>query len=272
MFCYKLIFIIEEQTISPLNIEEFLTSLPQNVVSGEDISIPDNIIRKMFRTANLRKTDIFYDLGCGNNNAVKIAAKEFRVKRSVGIEIRKTEVIEARRKIIGINNAEIINQDIRKADISCATILLFWFTDPNIVGKMIKRFEEELKTGARILTIWTPPDLMLPTKAEFPFFICRKPFKYAKNITEQIKAIYGNSCIDFTAAWLLAEKYIDALGTVPTQYRRFVNILESMVVWINAWNIGVACEDEIPMPVQSYIGILKTFFNIDLSDMILKKG
>jgi hypothetical protein len=34
--------------------------------------------------------------------------------------------------------------------------------------------------------------------------------------------------------------------------------------------MGVACEEEIPPPVQTYIGILKTFFNIDLTDMISK--
>jgi hypothetical protein len=60
------------------------------------------------------------------------------------------------------------------------------------------------------------------------------------------------------------------LEVVPKQYLRFVNMLQSMIIWINAWNMGVACEDEIPPPVESYIGILKTFFNIDLSDMIHK--
>jgi hypothetical protein len=45
-------------------------------------------------------------------------------------------------------------------------------------------------------------------------------------------------------------------------------MLQSMIIWINAWNMGVACEDEIPPPVQAYTGILKTFFNIDLADMI----
>jgi hypothetical protein len=47
-------------------------------------------------------------------------------------------------------------------------------------------------------------------------------------------------------------------------------MLQSMIIWINAWNMGVACEEVIPPPVQTYIGILKTFFNIDLSNMISK--
>jgi hypothetical protein len=110
--------------------------------------------------------------------------------------------------------------------------------------------------------------MTIPDKLEFPFFVCKKPFKRARSIRQQIKAVYGNECIDFTASWLLAERYIDALEVVPSDYRRFVNILQSMVIWINAWNMGVACEDEIPPPVQTYVGILKTFFGIDLSEMI----
>jgi hypothetical protein len=43
-----------------------------------------------------------------------------------------------------------------------------------------------------------------------------------------------------------------------------------MIIWINAWNMGVACEEKIPPPVETYIGILKAFFDIDLSDMISK--
>jgi hypothetical protein len=35
--------------------------------------------------------------------------------------------------------------------------------------------------------------------------------------------------------------------------------------------MGVACEDEIPPPVQTYLGILKTFFNIDMSSMVTKE-
>jgi hypothetical protein len=43
-----------------------------------------------------------------------------------------------------------------------------------------------------------------------------------------------------------------------------------MIFWINAWNMCLACEEQIPPPVKSYLGILRTFFNIDLSDMFNK--
>jgi Histone methylation protein DOT1 len=251
-----------------LKIKHFLSSLPQSVLKGDDVSLPDNVIRKLFRFARLQRSDVFYHLGCGTNNTIGIAAKEFKVKKSVGIEIRKSVAARALNNIAGISNAQITNQDILKVRVSEASVLLFWFTNPKIIGQMIKRFETELSDGARVITIWSPLDLMVPAKAEFPFFICKKPFNYAETLSEQIKAIYGSACIDFSASWLLADRYMEALEVVPGKYRKFLNMLHSAIIWINAWNTGVACEDEIPPPLTTYIGVLKTFFNIDLADLV----
>ena len=254
-----------------MELSDFLSSLPQSVLRGERVSLTDNVVRKVFNFARLKKSDIFFHLGCGEGNAVAIAAKEFGVKKAVGIEIDKSLADDACRNITGLKNAYIINTDIRKADISDATILLFWFSDLDFVDALTKRFSKELKDGARVITIWAPLGMTLPDKVKFPFFVNKKPFKRARSIGQQIRSIYGTDCIDFTASWLLAERYIDALEVTPNEYRRFVNILQSMVIWINAWNMNISCEDEVPPPVQTYIGILKTFFNIDMSSMITRK-
>ena len=240
--------------------------MPQSTVKGDTASLSDNVIRRIFKLASLRKTDVFFHLGAGDGRAVEIAAREFGVKKSVGIEVDKLTAEKAHSRLARVPNAEIMVGDIRKADISKATVLLFWFTNPDMVDAMIKRFKKDLRVGARVITIWAPLGLTLPNKVDFPFFVSKKPFRRARSIRQQIKAIYGNECIDFTASWLLAERYIDALEVVRPDYRRFVNFLQSMVIWINAWNMGVACEKEIPPPVQTYVGILKTFFNIDLSE------
>jgi trans-aconitate methyltransferase len=241
------------------------------VIRGDVVSLNDNVVRKILNFAKLKKNDIFCHLGCGEGNAVMIAAKEFGIRKSVGIEIDESVATEASKHTARFKNAQVVNADIRNADISDATVLLFWFTEPNLVEAMTKRFKKELKDGARVITIWAPLTMTLPQKVEFPFFINKKPFKRARSIKQQIKAIYGTECIDFTASWLLAERYIDALEVTPSEYKRFVNMLQSMVIWINAWNMRVSCENEIPPPVQTYIGILRTFFNIDLSGMITKR-
>src|SRR5215472_2901588 len=135
------------------------------------ILFPDNVLRKLFRFVDLRKSDIFYDLGCGSSRAVAIAAEEFKVKRSIGIEIRRKIAIEARKKIVSMNNAEIIIGDIRKAAISDATVLFFWFTDPKVNEPMCTS-NYDIGSSRSYVT----------NKTKFPFFIFQKPFKYAKEI------------------------------------------------------------------------------------------
>ena len=165
-----------------MELGDFLSSLPQSVLSGERVSLTDNVVRKIFNFAKLKKSDIFCHLGCGDGNAVAIAAKEFGVKKSIGIEIDKTIADNARRNIADIKNAYIINKDIRKADISDATVLLFWFSDSDLVDALTRRFRKELKDGARVITIWAPLGMTLPHKVEFPFFVNKKPFKRARSI------------------------------------------------------------------------------------------
>ena len=72
-----------------MNISEFISTLPTSVLKGNNVRLPDNVIRRMFKLARLGKNDIFYDLGCGNSNAVYIASTEFKVKNAIGVEKRK---------------------------------------------------------------------------------------------------------------------------------------------------------------------------------------
>lgn len=251
-----------------MNINELISTLPSSVLSGNSIKLPDNVIRRMFKLARLDKNDIFYDLGCGNSDALYIASIEYKVKKAIGIEKRKTAVREILEKTKVLKNVKVIINDIRRVDISDGNVFLFLSIDDRIIKKMVGKFSTELKDGSRIISIWSPPGLIMPDKIDFPFFVSRTPFKFAKSIEEQIEVVYGQKCLDFTAAWLLGDKYLESLELVPAQYKRFLNILYAMIIWINAWNMKVSCEDEIPPPVESYLGILRTFFNLDLTSLI----
>lgn len=253
-----------------MKIDEFISHLPSEVISGHDITIADNVFRNLFKFSELSPQDVFYYIGFGNNiKSLEIAKEEFNVRKVVGIDDNEKFVNNAKNQIKNSQGIEILKKSIEVLNLSEASIVFFWFNDITLIDKLKQKIEKEMKIGSRIVTILSPPGLIIPSRVDYPFIMCKKPFNYASELKQQIKAIYGNSCIDFTASWLLSEKYIHKLET-PTQYARFINILLSMVIWINAWNNGVACEKEIPPPIESYIGILRTFFNIDLTEMLKK--
>lgn len=223
----------------------------------------------MFRLCNLSSSDTFYHLGVGNNiSTLRIAAEEFKVKKAIGIDIDSSVIGSNISKIEPLGNVDLIAENMFKQPLNDATVVFSWFIDERINEILVGKFQSELKSQAQIISVWSPPGLFLPDKVDFPITICKKPFRLGKSIKDQLEVIYSRDCIDFTASWNLADKYIKAFGNVDKSYYRFLNILHSLIIWFNAREIGIACEDEVPPPVKSYVGILRYFFNIDMSEFI----
>jgi len=245
-----------------LKIEEFLESLPQNIVSGDDVQLPDKSFREIFNFVDLGKNDIFYHLGCGDGKGVEIAIREFNVKKGIGIDNNIEKINEAK-NISG----EFICEDIKNSKIFDATVILFWFTDEEIIKHMIRKFEK-LKPGTKIVTIWGPLPDCLPENVNFPYIINTVPFNKAKTLQEQVLAVFGVKCIDFVTAWEFAERYTKAIGDPQVKNDRFLTIIQTLVIWINAKNLGVACREEIPESIKTYINIMKMHFDIDFEHLL----
>ena len=251
-----------------MKIEEFLKSLPNNIISGDDVQLPEYSFRRIFKFLDLNEKDIFYHLGCGDGKGIAIASEEFNVKKAVGIENNKENIQQAEKllKKKNLKNIELLFEDIKTAKINDATVVLFWFTDNDIIETMMKKFES-LQHGSRIITIWGPLPGCLPAKVDFPYIINTVPFKSA-DLKEQLLAIFDTKCIDFVTAWEYAERYTKAIGSLNLDNDRFLTILQSLIIWINAKNLGIACGNEIPEPIKNYMGILKTFFGIEVEHLL----
>lgn len=255
-----------------MKIEEYLKTLPQSIITGEDVELRDDTLREIFEFASLNKDDVFYHLGCGSGNSLVIALEEFGVKMAVGIDNNDQKIKTAKNLLEKkkLSRWTLRCEDIIQSDINDATVILFWFSDEQILDSMVSKFSK-LKQGCRIITIWGPLPGCLPNKVNFPYILNVTPFKKASDLKEQLLAVFGTDCIDFADAWEFADRYIKTIGTKEAENDRFVTILQSLVIWINAKNLGVACGDEIPMPIRNYMGILKTYFNIEIEHLLQQK-
>ena len=176
-----------------VKIEEYIKSLPSDIISGNNVQLPEYSIRKIFEFLNLGENDVFYHLGCGDGEGIKIALQEFHVKNATGVDNDK-EKIQRAKKLVEENRldrAKFLCEDVVTAKIDDATAILFWFADTEIIEKMKKRFQS-LKHGCRIVTIWGPLPECLPAQVDFPYIINQVPFKHA-DLKEDRKSTRLNS-------------------------------------------------------------------------------
>lgn len=252
-----------------MKIEDYISTLPSSIISGDEVELSDNTLREIFRFAGLTENDVFYHLGCGSGKSITISLEEFKVKKAIGIDNNKDKIVQAQKLLEEkhISNGSFRYQDVTVSDITDATVILFWFSDENVIEKMISKFEN-LKPGCKIITIWGPLTGFIPNKVDFPYILNVTPFKKAESLREQMLSVFNTDCIDFAVAWEFADRYSKAIGSKNSENDRFLTILQTIVIWINAKNLGIACGDDIPDPVKSYIGILKTYFNIEVEHLL----
>lgn len=114
---------------------------------------PRPVMDKMLEVANVKKSDVVYDLGCGDGRVV-IAAVKTSGARGVGIDIdpvRIGEAVENARKARVAERVQFRNQDLFEADIHDATVVML-FLSPEVNLKLRPKLWNDLKPGTRVIS------------------------------------------------------------------------------------------------------------------------
>jgi SAM-dependent methyltransferase len=113
---------------------------------------PQPVVEKMLELAKVKKTDLVYDLGCGDGRFVVTAAKKYGCK-AVGYDIDPNRVIESRENV-KLNNltnlVQIEQKDIFTLDLSKANVITLYLL-PRLNVQLIPQLEK-LKPGSRIVS------------------------------------------------------------------------------------------------------------------------
>src|ERR1700724_435583 len=113
----------------------------------------DEAVNAMLKLADVKPSDIVYDLGCGDGRIVIAAAKEYGA-HSVGIDINPQRIQEAKEnaKKAGVESlVHFEENDLFDADIHGASVVtLFLLSSVNL--KLRPKLQQELKPGTRIVS------------------------------------------------------------------------------------------------------------------------
>jgi len=113
----------------------------------------EKAVQEMLKLADVKKSDLVYDLGCGDGRIVIAAAKNYGA-RGVGIDISPDRIKEARENARKAGMEDLVRfeeKDLFQADIHEATVVTL-FLLPTINLKLRPRLLKELKPGTRVVS------------------------------------------------------------------------------------------------------------------------
>lgn len=129
--------------------------------SGQPARIPDvpfvpttdEGVKAMLKMADVKNTDVVYDLGCGDGRIVIAAAKNYGA-HAVGIDIDPKRIQEAKAnaKQAGVENlVRFEENDLFQADIHDASVVtLFLLSSVN--QRLRPKLVQDLKPGTRVVS------------------------------------------------------------------------------------------------------------------------
>jgi precorrin-6B methylase 2 len=129
------------------------TGRPQHKLDVPYVPTTEEAVKAMLKLADVKKSDVVYDLGCGDGRIVIAAAKEYGA-HGVGIDINPERIqeAEANAKKAGVEKLVRFEEtDLFKADIHEATVVtLFLLGSVNL--KLRPKLLRDLKPGTRIVS------------------------------------------------------------------------------------------------------------------------
>ena len=113
----------------------------------------ETAVQEMLKLANVKSSDLVYDLGCGDGRIVIAAAKTYGA-HGVGIDIDPQRIKEAKENArkAGVENlVRFEENDLFKADIHEASVVtLFLLSSVNL--RLRPKLQSDLKPGTRVVS------------------------------------------------------------------------------------------------------------------------
>ena len=129
------------------------TQTPARLPDVIYVATPPDVVDAMLKVANVKSSDVVYDLGCGDGRIVITAAQEYGA-RGVGIDIDPQRIREATANAqhAGVTDkVRFIQADLFEASISEATVVTLYLL-PSLNEKLRPKLMKELKPGTRVVS------------------------------------------------------------------------------------------------------------------------
>ena len=117
------------------------------------VPTPQEVVERMLQLAKVGKSDVLFDLGCGDGRIVVTAAKAHGA-RGTGIDIDPERISEARKNAEQAGVTRQVNfkvADLFETDVSPASVVTLYLL-PNINTRLRPQLWKQLKVGSRVVS------------------------------------------------------------------------------------------------------------------------
>jgi SAM-dependent methyltransferase len=127
---------------------------------------PKSVVTEALNIVDLKKDEVFYDLGCGTGEVLIAASKLCDHVKGIEIEPIRWFIAKLRAR-----KAQVILGNLFKQDISDANVIFIFQYKGKINSRIAEKIRANTRTGTRIISYYWPIENMKLFKSQEEIFV-----------------------------------------------------------------------------------------------------
>jgi hypothetical protein len=185
----------------------------------------------LVRLADMKPSDAFYDMGCGDASLLIYVVRVAGLSRAVGFENMPSRFSRARANVrdAGLEDRITIERDMYDADLSEADVIFDMLPEGRNDLRDFYGRSMHIKDGTKLIKHDLPLIGYMPDRVGLPFYLMRFPLRKARSRDQWAQAVLGDHGATVDQVWRELLYYGSEKNYYKSEVKQFDSLLRSRV-------------------------------------------